>query len=307
MPTVNFAPGVNSSPTAFYNAIDTLTSTATVTSFSTTHILLTQGFFTFDIIGTGFTFGLVGGQPGITGGTMTGLDVRLSGALQMTVSALSLGAAAVQLAINADLSGANNAAIENLFLPLGWTYNGNNADDIFLPAFSSDGIPLNLSGNDVMNTGGGNDDIFLGDGNDTADGGTGDDRFDGGFGSDLIYGGKGRDTLLGGGEKDFLRGGTDNDSLDGGRGSDRLLGGTGNDTLNGGLGGGVDTFMFTSGDGVDRINDFTLASDRIDLAPGLTHSFTASGGDSILHYGLGTDQILLVGIDISQTASVTII
>ncbi len=308
MPSVTFAPGVNSSPTAFYNAIDVLTSTAVVTSFTTTHIFLTQGLVTFDIIGTGFTFGLVGGQPAITGGTMNGVDFRLSGALQMSVTNLGLSAVAVQAAINADNSGANNAAIENLFLPLGWTYTGNNAADVFLAsAVSSDGVPLNLSGNDVMNSGGGDDDIFLGNGNDTANGGTGNDRFDGGLGSDLLYGGKGSDTLLGGGEKDFLRGGADADSLDGGRGSDRLLGGTGNDTLAGGPGGGVDTFMFTSGDGADRINDFTLASDRIDLAAGLSHSFTASGSDSILHYGPGADQILLIGIDISQTASVTII
>lgn len=308
MPTVNFAPGVNSSPTAFYDAIDTLTSTATITSFTTTHIFLSQGLVTYDIIGSGFTFGLVGGQPAITGGTMLGVDVRLSGALQMSVTGLSLLAATVQSAIFADNSGANNAAIENLFLPLGWTYNGNAAADIFLSTeTSSDGIPLNLSGNDVMNAGGGNDNIFMGGGNDTAYGGTGTDRFDGGTGNDLLYGGKGNDTLLGGAQKDFLRGDGNNDLLDAGTGSDRLLGGTGNDTLIGGAGAGVDTFMFALGDGLDRINDFTLATDRIDLAPGATHSFTASGANSVLHYGTLGDQVLLIGIDIAQTGSITII
>jgi Ca2+-binding RTX toxin-like protein len=66
--------------------------------------------------------------------------------------------------------------------------------------------------------------------------GDGDDRLSGGDGNDRLYGGAG------------------NDRLSGDAGKDRLDGGLGKDILRGGD--GVDTFVFVSGGGKDRILDF---------------------------------------------------
>ncbi|MEM7211081.1 MAG: calcium-binding protein, partial [Pseudomonadota bacterium] len=59
-----------------------------------------------------------------------------------------------------------------------------------------------------------------------------------------------------------LSGGAGNDRLLGRAGADRLNGGVGNDILQGGMSDGeADVFIFTIGDGVDRIMDFELSID----------------------------------------------
>ncbi len=310
MPTVTFSPGVPSSPTAFYDAIDNMTGSASLVGANSTSLVFQLGSLQYWIIGTGFTWTYVPGTGVVvTGGVVTDVNVLDGGVPQMSVSGFNIQATDLYTAILEDKSGADNSAIENLFLPLGWNYTGNAAADIFLSTeTSADGVALNISGNDVFRTFGGADHVFLGDGNDRALGGTGGDTLEGGDGKDTLLGEAGNDRLFGGANSDQLSGGANNDVLNGGGAGDRLNGGTGRDTLSGGTGAGVDTFVFLVGDGIDRINDFSLATDRIDLAPGVGHSFTASGAnDSILHYGPGTDRILLVGVDITETGSVTII
>jgi serralysin len=79
--------------------------------------------------------------------------------------------------------------------------------------------------------------------------------------ANVLNGGLGNDTLDGGAGADTLNGGTDNDTLNGG---------TGNDILTGGL--GADTFVWELADkgsngrpAIDRIADFNIAEDRLDL------------------------------------------
>jgi Ca2+-binding RTX toxin-like protein len=103
-----------------------------------------------------------------------------------------------------------------------------------------------ITGNSVANR------LFGLTGNDTLDGAAGNDILDGGDGNDSLTGGDGIDTLLGG------------------LGNDILTGRAGNDTLTGG--GGIDHFLYdtnaifnTSAIGVDRLTDFTLATDKIIL------------------------------------------
>lgn len=91
-------------------------------------------------------------------------------------------------------------------------------------------------------------------GNDYLDGDDGNDTLDGGDGNDRLDGGKGVDTLIGG---------AGNDKLDGGKDNDTLTGGTGDDTLTGGD--GKDTFVFSLGDGKDKVTDFQKSKDIIDL------------------------------------------
>lgn len=312
MPDVTFAAGVSSSPRALFTAIDNLTGGATIALATPTLVRLTQVgpggvLYQYDVTGVGITFGLIGGTPALTGGLLTGLTVTQAGALQMTVIGLTLLATALQAAMTLESTGTDVTAVENLFLPMGWSYHGNaNADVLLASDVSLDGVQLNLSGNDTFDGGGGNDNVFLGDGDDLVHGATGNDRVDGGKGNDKLYGDSGKDQLLGGTQNDQLFGGSDTDILIGGRGRDAINGGTGSDQLTGN--GGPDRFVFAVGDGSDMITDFALGVDKIDLAPGVAFSFVAAGAnDTALLYGPGGDAILLVGVDIANAGLITII
>lgn len=287
MPTITFAPNVSSSVSFIYGAIEQASLQAEIQNLVPTEIDLTLGNALFVISGTGFTASSVGGNH-LTGGTLTGMDVSVSGVRQASITNMSLSAVDLQTAVNDEFANQNSPALENLFYPLGWTYYGNAAQDIILATSqSSDGVLFNLSGKDRFFTGGGNDNIFLGDGADYADGGSG---------RDTLIGGLGNDTLLGNGGSD---------SLSGGGGADRLVGGAGNDTLNGGA--GRDTFVFRAGAGHDQINGLNVAQDKIDLPSGNVTVLQSGPDDTIVHYGTGTDSILLVGIDLAHAAMITFI
>jgi Ca2+-binding RTX toxin-like protein len=78
-----------------------------------------------------------------------------------------------------------------------------------------------------------------------------------------LTGTAGDDALAGGAGADTITGGSGNDDLQGGAGNDRLAGGTGDDGLT--LGAGADVVVFTKGDGVDWVVDFTPGTDRLEL------------------------------------------
>ncbi|MBW7901823.1 MAG: calcium-binding protein [Rhodocyclaceae bacterium] len=96
--------------------------------------------------------------------------------------------------------------------------------------------------------------ITTGTGNDTITGGTAADTLDGGNGEDVIRAGAGDDVVSGGAGADLLYGEIGNDTI---------IGGAGNDTIYGGD--GADVFVFTTGNGVDRIMDFVSTTDKIDV------------------------------------------
>ncbi|HEY9629647.1 MAG TPA: Ig-like domain-containing protein [Coleofasciculaceae cyanobacterium] len=148
------------------------------------------------------------------------------------------------------------------------------------------------SGNDVLKGGNGVDRLEGGAGNDKLDGGRSNDKLDGGRGKDnlkgglnhdvlngrqggdSLNGGRGHDRLKGGSGSDFIKGDRDNDKLFGGGQADRLIGGSGNDQLTGGRGddtltGGIgrDRFIYTKfGEKLgDRITDFQVGQDLLDL------------------------------------------
>jgi Ca2+-binding RTX toxin-like protein len=164
---------------------------------------------------------------------------------------------------------------------------GNNSDNVI---FGNDaGNVLNgRAGNDAIHGNGGNDTI------DMSAGGTSS------YGNDSIYGGAGVDTVdflgtgalgpveislggagtarvagnhfqlidienaIGGAYDDTMRGGNESNFFFGGAGSDTLIGSAGNDTLEGGTGSdSFDFVTFPAVTGVDRINDFTSASDKL--------------------------------------------
>ncbi|MEG4862098.1 hypothetical protein QUA97_01595, partial [Microcoleus sp. CZ3-B2] len=102
---------------------------------------------------------------------------------------------------------------------------------------------------------------------DTLNGLGGNDDINGVAGNDSLMGGAGNDNLNGSGGNDSLTGGDGNDILNGGIGNDSLSGGVGNDNLTGGA--GSDTFIFEATSGEDRIADFVVADDKIQLAGSL--------------------------------------
>ena len=153
------------------------------------------------------------------------------------------------------------------------------------------------AGADRIFGGEGNDRAFGGDGNDLIDGGAGRDRLDGGAGNDRLDGGEGRDRLEGGAGDDALSGGADRDFLFGGSGDDLLNGGAGNDRLYGGI--GADRFVFASGDGRDRVDDFDASEDTLQLVgtsitdlAGLDAASRERGGNLIIDLD-GSDRIVL--------------
>lgn len=124
-------------------------------------------------------------------------------------------------------------------------------------------------GNDVL-YGGEESDKLIGDaGDDSLFGGEGNDALDGGDGADRLMGDAGDDELYGGEGDDVLFGGSGHDTMWAGAGDDTLVGGLGRDVLAGGK--GADVFRWTAvaemgrGDAADRITDFVLGEDRLDL------------------------------------------
>ena len=324
MPTVTFAPGTESSFNSFILGVDALGGDVDLVDYDETTIVFQSGDTVYTLSGSGFTFGFTPNGPGVTGGTVEGLAVVTNGAPGMTITGLGLSAVVLQNAIFAEGDGSDTTALEDVFLPLDWTYHGNGNTDILLESsVSADGAPLNFSGNDTFLGKGGNDNLFLGDGNDTGRGGNGSDRLngwagddtlygdagddvlDGGFGNDKAYGGSGNDSFSGGGQNDSLFGGAGADFMFGGANKDTIRGGTGNDELWGD--GGADRFVFADGDGGDVINDFNLGSDKIDVADPSLVTFQDAGGNTRMFYGPGFDSIMLFGVDFNDAALIDII
>ena len=145
---------------------------------------------------------------------------------------------------------------------------GDEGDDVLHGGAGDDHLD-GEEGADVL-YGGAGDDWLKGDrylsgaaGDDTLYGEEGDDVLIGLGGDDRLYGGAGVDELDGDGGNDYLHGGDGDDDLTGWEGDDRLEGGAGDDRLRGYD--GDDTFIFGPGHGSDRIDDFTVGEDLIDL------------------------------------------
>jgi Ca2+-binding RTX toxin-like protein len=258
--------------------LESMATGATITGFSANLITMIGGPFEFILTGTAFA------QSGgvLTGGTLDGIRViQIAGGQTVTdITGLGLSAAALTTAAQQEVLGLDIAAIETLFLALDWTITGRSvADSLPTGTTSSDGVEINLKGDDSIRLAGGSDSFAAGDGNDTLRGDGGNDTLWGGKGEDRVTGGTGNDKIYGGGSDDRLYGDTGFDQLFGGSGNDLMNGGDEADTLNGGAGtdtlfgaAGFDTFVFSAisdiglGATRDRIQDFISGSDVIDLS-----------------------------------------
>lgn len=144
-------------------------------------------------------------------------------------------------------------------------------------------------------------------GNDILYGRGGDDQLLGGTGEDTLYGQTGQDTLTGGADRDKLLGGDGDDRLEGGTGVDHLWGGD----YNGGS--GRDTFVFSVGDGMDFVHDFSALDDVIDLSSYSTDMASMDpyivdrGWATELNFGgvsgQWSDRVFLIGVDAADLSA----
>ncbi|MGI3170895.1 calcium-binding protein [Pseudooceanicola sp. C21-150M6] len=134
--------------------------------------------------------------------------------------------------------------------------------------------------------------------------GSGDDFVAANHGDDTVKGEEGNDTLLGQGGSDKLFGGDGDDELEGGSGFDRIFGGSGDDRIVGGndddvlygdnrgpgLDGSVgdDVFVFDDDDGNDKVWDFSVGDDLVELTDGTGYTLSYSGDNTIMTYGATT-------------------
>jgi Ca2+-binding RTX toxin-like protein len=167
-----------------------------------------------------------------------------------------------------------------------------------LPAIGQDGADL-VIGSDRI------DRIATGDGDDWVSGKGGADRINAGDGDDVVLGGAGRDRIQGGDGDDHLSGGDGQDRIDGGDGDDRIAGDAGTDRLTGGE--GHDVFVYGPDSDTDRIRDFTLGDDRIDLAAmGVTHfdelDIRATNYGVRIEFG-GDSEIQIEGLSLGQLSA----
>lgn len=177
--------------------------------------------------------------------------------------------------------------------------------------------------------GGRGDDLILaGDGDDLVQGGSGRDALDGGAGYDTlsfldawqgvevdlalgtainrgtsyvrgfeaVVGSVYADTIRGSAAADFLEGAEGDDVLVGGDGDDILVGDSGADRLTGGA--GNDRFLFSDGDGVDRITDFA-AGDRIEVFGYAGYQSIVQDGNNVRITLSGTDAIIIENVELS--------
>ncbi|MBT9314438.1 calcium-binding protein [Leptothoe spongobia] len=140
------------------------------------------------------------------------------------------------------------------------------------------------------------------------------DRIYGSLGNDRIYGRSGDDILEGGLGKDRLWGNAGNDKIHGGDGNDVIWGGSGSDLLAGGD--DADTFVFNrlkAGE-VDKILDFEVGTDKI-LVQGVDSSAvkrrlfqnitdTSSGAQFTSKTG---GQVLFSGVTVAELGSADVL
>ncbi|MEZ0231476.1 MAG: calcium-binding protein [Methylophilaceae bacterium] len=133
--------------------------------------------------------------------------------------------------------------------------------------------------------------------NDNIVGGRSGDYLGGGAGNDTIMGQSGNDSLYGDIGDDSLLGGLGSDTLSGGDGRDTLIGGVGNDSLQGGA--GADVYIFSKGDGIDRIAESDSDPSNLDAVKFLdiksadALSLGKDGNNLIIQYGVA-DQIIVL-------------
>ena len=168
------------------------------------------------------------------------------------------------------------------------TVNGDDGDDFAYGGEGNDFVRGGL-GNDELGGNGGNDTLYGDQGNDTAYAADGNDYVNGGDGYDRVFGEAGNDVL---------RGGVNTDTVYGGDGDDYIYGDGANDFLYGGA--GSDRFIFLTaadsaiGTGIDRIQDFALGADKINVST-IDANTALAGNDAFVWAGMSLPEVAKAG------------
>lgn len=248
-------------------------------SESPTEIVRTYG--TFDYTITGIGLSTAGGGAG----TITGITVATVGSAILTITNMNLPMADFVTIVGLELTLTDVTALEDLLFGYDWDTTGTDNPEILnRGTVSTDGVPVELTGDDIFHLMGGDDSFYTGAGNDQVWGGDGNDTIDGGTGADNLRGDDGDDTLLGDNGNDILFGSNGNDTLDGGNGNDRLMGARGNDMLYG----GNQHDKLDGGRGRDQLRG-QGGSDTLLGGKGRDRLYGAKG-DDVLNGGLGDDR-----------------
>ena len=275
MPSISW-PGTPANQFYALDLLDGLVG-ATITASSASSVTFTRGTSVYTVLGGGFTFTGTGAAMELTGGTISSVSLAESGTFAGRLTALSLGASALNAAINLEEPGpTNDNAIENLVQGLSWTFTGTAGADTWASYTNADGNVVLPTSNARMNMGAGADSVIGGTGIDRIYGDAGADTLDGGVGNDLLYGGEGNDRLVGGAGFNSLYGDEGNDTLIGNADTDRLFGGEGNDSLNGAS--GNDTLL--GGEAEDSLVG-DLGNDSLYGEDGLDNLFGGDGNDRL--------------------------
>jgi Ca2+-binding RTX toxin-like protein len=181
--------------------------------------------------------------------------------------------------------------------------------------------------NDTVHAGAGKDSVFGGEGNDTIFGDDGDDVLNGEAGNDEIHGGAGNDIFLDvlgankmygddGNDAFYLSSATGHNTVHGGNGNDNIYLGSGNDILTGGkgddtiqTGAGTDTVVIESYSGNDKVTDFAVGADKLQLHYDGTVSGTVSATSATVGGASGTlvsfagSTVFLTGVQASTLSA----
>lgn len=321
MSTIQFHNGTPSNPSLISTYADLLLFSARLSLNSASGFIATSGALRFEVSGSGLTYTTFGSSTYVTGGMLDDVRVFANNTLVMSLTDFDLDMGVVAAAVLAEENGQDLGAVERLMTNLSYVYEGNDSADILPENWtSSDGIKLQLRGDDLFRLRGGNDNVFLGDGNDTALGGNGndtllggrgDDRLDGGKGHDLLDGGAGNDTLSGGNGNDTLIGFSGNDQMSGGKGNDRMKGDKGHDILSGDAGndtlkGGKGNDTLYGGNGADKIygdlgTDMLFGGNGADVFYFTSRNDAGTKGkaDTIGDFETGQDKIDLTALNVA--------
>ncbi|MBQ6005783.1 MAG: hypothetical protein IJL14_06015 [Selenomonadaceae bacterium] len=107
-----------------------------------------------------------------------------------------------------------------------------------------------------------------------------------------IIGNKLANRITGTAENDYIQGKAGKDTIIAGDGNDTLEGGAGNDSLIGGA--GADTFLYTKGDGNDKIADYSYEDGDVLQINGVD-GITYKDGSKNMIFTVGTGKISLMG------------
>ncbi len=216
--------------------------------------------------------------------------------------------------VNSSMTYALSANVENLTLTGAAAINGTGNDLAnSITGNAAINVLIGGAGNDTLNGGAGADSLTGGLGNDTytvdnagdvitENPGEGTDKVNSsvtytlsanvenltltgssainGTGNDLV------NNVTGNTADNQLNGEAGNDTLNGGAGNDMLTGGTGKDTLTGGT--GNDTFRFIAKDSIDKVVDYNVADDAIQLEDSIFTALTAIGTLAADNFIIGT-------------------